>query len=439
MKIQLVSHSSVIVHCSDVRIWADPWLESRVFNDSWCLFPEPSFDFSQLQSIDYIWISHEHPDHFNVPTLRNLPDDFKKRVTVLFQRNNSEKMFAAFERFGFPNHLALPHRKIVPLSEETSVYSYQCGQMDSCLGIRNKGQLVLNVNDAPVNEWDCRHIQKDIGKPDVLLNQFSIAGYGGFEKPEEYLPQMAREHLEVMLANHRDLGAACTIPFASFILFACEDNAYVNRYANRPRDVYDYFHESGADVAVLYPGDALEVGQPYDSKPALQRFDEAYVRLEDFEYQRSHPVSIEEIVSATERLGADLREKYPRWLLKQLGPVNAHMPDLDRTVRFSLRDATAEELAKTTSPDLVVNSQPLFFALNNRFGVQTLGVSARFRLHRNERNWRNHRILMAMYNAEIYLRPKYFFSRENMRYLFERRQGLGRQIRTRMAYMRGGR
>jgi hypothetical protein len=439
MKIQLVSHSSVIVDCSDLRIWADPWLVSRVFNDSWCLFPEPSFDSALLDSIDFLWISHEHPDHFNIPTLRSLPDDFKKRVTVLFQQNNSEKMLSAFNRLGFPNHRTLPHRRIVALTAATEVYCYQCGQMDSCLGVRNGGNLALNVNDSPINDWDCKRMRTDIGAPQVLLSQFSIAGYGGFEPPEEHLPRMAREHLEIMLRSHQQLKAGCTLPFASFIVFACEDNAYVNRYANRPRDVFDFFRAGGAEVAVLYPGDVLEVGQPHDSAAALERFDAAYAELERFPFQPTQPTELGKIVEAAARLGHDLREKYPGWLLRRLAPVTAYLPDLDRAIRFSLAEGRVEEIPDRDETDLVVNSQPLFFALSNPFGIQTLGVSARFRLRRSEANWRNHRILMAMYNAEIYLRPRYFFTRANLRYLYQRRQGLTRQIQSRLAYMRGGR
>ena len=38
--------------------------------------------------------------------------------------------------------------------------------------------------------------------------------------------------------------------FASFVLFSCEDNAYVNPLANRPRDVLEFFAERGDDAPV---------------------------------------------------------------------------------------------------------------------------------------------------------------------------------------------
>lgn len=129
MELQLVSHASVIVRTPDTQIWTDPWLTGKVFNNSWTLLVPPAFDAALLDTIDYLWISHEHPDHFNIATLRALPEAFKQRVVVLFQASNSDKMFAAFNKLGYPNTRALPHRQIVPLCGQTRVYCYQVGQM----------------------------------------------------------------------------------------------------------------------------------------------------------------------------------------------------------------------------------------------------------------------------------------------------------------------
>ena len=139
MKIRLVSHASVIIECSDVSVWTDPWLVGRAFNDSWALSPQAMWDDTWLHRIGYLWISHEHPDHFHVPTLKALPEDFKTRVTVLFQKNASDKMPAAFSALGFRNVKLLPHREVVALTPGTSVYCYHEGQMNSCMGVLESG------------------------------------------------------------------------------------------------------------------------------------------------------------------------------------------------------------------------------------------------------------------------------------------------------------
>src|SRR5580698_9412033 len=101
MRLQLISHASFIIECGDLTIWTDPWLRGTAFNDSWSLLPPAEFNPECLDCIDYLWISHEHPDHFHVPTLRSLPQEFKERVTLLFQETETDKMFQAFARLGF--------------------------------------------------------------------------------------------------------------------------------------------------------------------------------------------------------------------------------------------------------------------------------------------------------------------------------------------------
>ena len=39
----------------------------------------------------FLLISQEHPDHFDVPTLRSMPEFLKNEVTVLFQNMIDEK------------------------------------------------------------------------------------------------------------------------------------------------------------------------------------------------------------------------------------------------------------------------------------------------------------------------------------------------------------
>jgi L-ascorbate metabolism protein UlaG (beta-lactamase superfamily) len=84
MEICLISHASVVIR-SDISIWTDPWLIGKAFNDSWSLLPPAAMDDSLFDEIDYVFISHEHPDHFHIPTLRSLTESFKKLITILYQ------------------------------------------------------------------------------------------------------------------------------------------------------------------------------------------------------------------------------------------------------------------------------------------------------------------------------------------------------------------
>ncbi|RMG14385.1 MAG: MBL fold metallo-hydrolase, partial [Deltaproteobacteria bacterium] len=72
MQIRFVGHASFEVQTGGVRLVCDPWLSGKVFNNGWALLSRPAqVDWS---SIDYVWISHEHPDHMHLPTLRSVPE-----------------------------------------------------------------------------------------------------------------------------------------------------------------------------------------------------------------------------------------------------------------------------------------------------------------------------------------------------------------------------
>ena len=448
MQIQLVSHASVLIRTADLQIWTDPWLVSKVFNNSWTLLLPPAWDPEWLDAIDYIWISHEHPDHFNIPTLKALPDAFKRRVTVLFQANNSDKMFAALRRLGFQNTLALPHRQVLALNGRTRVYCYQVGQMDSCLAVLGDDTVVLDINDAEADTQDCQRMRADLGPVRVVLNQFSLAGYGGEPDRDARLPGKARQIVTNMIANHRDLDAEVTIPIASFVYFSSVDNAYMNAYANTPRDVADAFAAVGLQLAVLDHGDTYKnknrnvehAAEPdarlHDSEPALRHYDQVYAGLAQLPLDPVPPASLADISAALSKLHTQLTACYPPWLLSTwLRPVSIKLLDLDETIEL---DLALGQLRRTpcAAPDLSLHAQPLHFALQHPFGVQTLGVSARFTVHANATNWRRHRILLSMFNAELYLRPHLLLTRRNLEHLRTRLSGGLRQLTSQIARMR---
>lgn len=436
MDIKLVSHASVIVRAADdTRIWTDPWLVGKAFNDSWTLFPEPSWDPADLDAIDYLWISHEHPDHFHIPTLRSLPAAFKERVTVLFQRNNSEKMFDAFRRFGFRNCQTLPHRERVRLTGKCEVYSYQEGLMNSCLAVLSDGKTIFNVNDAEIRGPDCKLIVQDIGKADVVLNQFSIAGYSGLPDRERRLRALAKSILENVVSNHVDLGARVTIPFASFVYFSCEDNRYINDFANTVHDLVAYAEPRNVDIAVLFPGDVFELDKPHANGPALQKFETAYRDLRTVGYAAPVPVDESDLKSAFLALSEQLRDRYPTSLLASLEPVRLYCPDLDARFECHFGKGYWARLGSHVDVDVEVNSQPLHFALKFPYGVQTLGVSGRMRLLRGEQNWKKHRILFALNNAEFYLKPRHLLSRNNAQFVRTRLRGGLSQVHRRLLTM----
>ena len=70
MRIQYLTSASVIIHDKNTSILCDPWLVDGEYYGSWCHFPELNFKPEDFNYVDYIYLSHIHPDHSSVKTLK---------------------------------------------------------------------------------------------------------------------------------------------------------------------------------------------------------------------------------------------------------------------------------------------------------------------------------------------------------------------------------
>ena len=57
----------------DLRVLSDPWWQGPCFGNQWWLYPKPYLECLDGRPIDYVYISHGHPDHFHRGTLRRFP------------------------------------------------------------------------------------------------------------------------------------------------------------------------------------------------------------------------------------------------------------------------------------------------------------------------------------------------------------------------------
>jgi hypothetical protein len=420
IRIRLISHASVLLEADGIVLLTDPWQFGTAFNDSWRLRIPPHDLEPYLQTVDYLWISHEHPDHFHIPTLRSMPQGFKDKVTVLFQKTfDADKMVRALMRLGFAKVVLLRHREFFSLGNGAEAYLYQSRHMDSALAVRTAdGTVALNLNDLPLTDLDCRTLRRDLGRPAVVLNQFSIAGYDGVE---ENLPGLPAAVLASMSRAHRRLKASATIPFASFAAFACSDNRHLNEYLNTPMAVQAWFEREGLQLVVLSPGQVWRVGETWSNRAALAFFERAFAEADEQPPLAPAAVSAAQIFDAFRRMRFRLLASHGRLALVALQPFTVRVPDLGQSFTFSFALGRASQ--SDDSPDVEIHAQPLHFLFEHPFGLQTLGVSGRYRLLRGKANWLRYRVLMAALNAGFGFAPRHLFSFRQLRFFMAR--GLG--------------
>src|SRR5262249_53736844 len=101
MLIEWVNHAGFVLQTGDLRILCDPCLEVTAFNNGWRLLSPTVFQYEDFSAITYIWFSHEHPDHFSPPSLKRIPEKYRKKITILFRETKDKRVINACRQFGF--------------------------------------------------------------------------------------------------------------------------------------------------------------------------------------------------------------------------------------------------------------------------------------------------------------------------------------------------
>ena len=432
MKIELISHASILITCGDIQILTDPWYTSRSFNNSWGLLGAKDLLEEELKGINYIWISHEHPDHFNAPTLKAFPDWFKKQVTILFQAKNSDQLFETMKDWGFEKFRSLPNQTMITLAPETQIYCYPTHLGDSCLGVRHNGQNLFNINDAELSEDDSNTVLKEFGDVDVIANQFSLDSYLGFANYQDILPKMAKDKLERLANNHKHLRANLTIPFASFIYFATIDNKFMNQYANTPEMVTQYMEQKNLKTHFMEPGEVFDIENKEFHDRGLSYWQESFSNIDNLNFTESEVVDYERIETAALEFNDKLYKYYPRPLIWMIRPLKIYIPDLKILVRYAPKNRLFHLIEADTTDaeaDIIVYSQPLWYGFKFTWGFETLAISSRILVKKNYLMWKLIKNLSILMNQEVYLKPKYLTEKETRGYIRESfSNGLASQI-----------
>lgn len=100
LKIELLSHACLIFKTEEFSFATDPWIEGFAFSSGWWTSQFPPLDWEKkLNDVDFIYISHNHPDHLNQFTLEKVRKDMQFIVPE-FQSNSVKKLL---NRYGFEN------------------------------------------------------------------------------------------------------------------------------------------------------------------------------------------------------------------------------------------------------------------------------------------------------------------------------------------------
>ena len=285
MRFQVLGHACLLVEHRGVRLLVDPWLFGSCYWRSWWHFPEPVPPDERILAPDYIYLSHQHFDHFHYPSMRR----FARDTPVLVAKFPLPGMEDGLRDLGFTNITALPHGKTRELAGGLRVTSYQAGWIDdSALVVEGGGTCLLDLNDAKFEEPVLRQIGRRHGPVDFLFKQFSSAdAYPDRYRSDDpadlslYTPD---DMVNNFIADADRLRPRYAVPFASGVCHLHPDVWDSNAHAVSPLTVEQRFREHpppGSEAVVMLPGASWdsERGFALVSTEVLERQDEELERL----------------------------------------------------------------------------------------------------------------------------------------------------------------
>ena len=383
--IEFVNHASFVLEFAGTRIINDPWLFGTAFNDGWSLLCDRGFDLERFREIDYIWLSHEHPDHFSPAVLKSVPEAIRRNTTVLFQETKDRKIINFCAEIGFKTR-ELRHLERVGLENGLEIVCGLVPLYDSWILYDCAGFKIMNINDCAVgSKAAAESIKRAVGPIDVLFTQFSYAGWKGNAGDTAMRRAAADAKLAAMQGQIRVLKPRWTVPFASFSYFSHQENQHSNDCINQPADAAAAIEEAGSEPVIMYPGDIWAAGDSWPNNAALERYGRHY----DFagkSYLTSQTVEESTLLETGQAYVERIRSRNSLALLRLmrrtplvglLQPITIYAYDLDAAYRFSLEHGL-RRIGPVQSRDVKMHSSSLDYLLRHEWGFDTLAINGRF-------------------------------------------------------------
>ena len=254
-KIKLINHSSVLIKNNDIKLLTDPWYKGSAFNDGWSLLYENSFDEINdvLTNLNYIFISHEHPDHFSIKFFKNYEKIIKlNKIKIIFQKSRDKRVEKFLKNMDF-EMITLEDKEIHQINDQTFITIFKQGHIDSALLFETEEYFHLNINDCNFLNKELLEIKNYISKKNKKIIIYIQFSYASFRANDEWLKKAALYKLNNIINVSKIFNSSLIIPFASFFNFSHSENQHLTKFVNTCSIVSDFLDQNNINHCFLNP------------------------------------------------------------------------------------------------------------------------------------------------------------------------------------------
>jgi len=259
-EIRFINHACLLIKMGEITFATDPWIYGSAFCNGWWLAkPSPRDAFEALNKCDFIYISHNHPDHLHPESL----SEVRKDMPILTADFDSGSTREYLHKLGFRKVYAMDFvSSLIDSEREIQLTVLKSGDFrdDSGLFIQHgKFKCLLTVDSNFLNFGKLPTV-------DLLCSSFA-GGASGFPL---CFDNYSEEEKKVVVTRNRGAIKATNLstirlcqpsffmPYAGFFTEAAERDAYIKE-RNIKNSVEDYESICASNEASLLNVDQDQV------------------------------------------------------------------------------------------------------------------------------------------------------------------------------------
>ena len=175
MYAKFLGQACTLIETKNERILVDPWIVGPCNVNTWYTLRNKAATKKDIPTdIDYIYISHEHQDHFQEETLK----EFDKKIPIYICKFPTERFYNEIVKLGFKNIIQLNSWKPEQLSNDLEITAIKNSDLmfeDSALLIKSKEGTVFCQTDCKMDFASIQKVKK--AKPDIGFFMYSPANW----------------------------------------------------------------------------------------------------------------------------------------------------------------------------------------------------------------------------------------------------------------------
>jgi hypothetical protein len=407
IKLTFINHAGYSLEYKNICLLVDPWISGTAFFNGWNFISKTYFPNELAKKVNYIWISHEHPDHFSTKDLKKLKE-INNNITIIFQHTKDKRVITFLKKIGF-KIIELANSQEKFLRDDFKIQVIKCGSLDSCSVMTVRDQLILNTNDCLLDSDRIKNIS--IMKCDLLLTQFSYAVWAGKPEDNSKRKKAAFEKLEQISNQIDHFKPKKVMPFASYIYFCHEENKYMNDSIVSLDAVKKLIIKKNVEPLILYPGSAYIFNTNHNSDIDLKKYIEDFSNIRNQEFLKSEKsYNINELMFSSELYINRIYKKnlkiivYSYYFVSRilnyifkkdifgLSSIKIYIHDLNIKTSFDWYYGLKVIQCNETELDIKIHSEMLNHIFLYEYGSSTLSVNARASYFKEDSLYKFYRI-----------------------------------------------